>query len=370
MSIRLARLTSSAKSLRGRLAARDDTEHVQGLIRIVFGLLIAAYMYSTVGAQLDVHLFFVGFLAVSCGIFAHIVEHPQRSAGRKAFGPLVDIGTTTFVMLNYGEIGAPLYGIYLWVTFGNGFRFGVRWLYASHALSLLGFSCVIAFNAFWHGHPLLTGGLFLLLAALPPYGAVLLRALEKANQRLREEATRDVLTGLFNRRYLMDSLERELHRARRRREHVGVMMLDIDHFKRLNDTFGHAAGDEVLRSVAQLMLTLVRSEDVLCRFGGEEFVWVQMNAPPSVMIERAEKLREKIAYHHISYNGRPVGPVTLSIGIAFFPYHGVTADAVLQSADTALYRAKQLGRNRVVMLARTEENERAAAEPHSASESC
>ena len=210
-----------------------------------------------------------------------------------------------------------------------------------------------------------------------PFEPAELRARVRAALRLKylldllnKKAMIDGLTGLWNRTYFDQTLAAQSSLARRSGQACSVVICDLDHFKTINDRCGHLTGDEALRIVAACMQATCRIEDVVCRFGGEEFVWVQMNAPPSVMIERAEKLREKIAHHHISYDGRPVGPVTLSIGIAFFPYHGITADAVLLSADTALYRAKQLGRNRVVMLARPEENESAAAEAQSASESC
>ena len=344
-----------ASTLRERLAGRPDSEHVQALIRIGFGLVIAAYLYITVGPSFDVHLFFVAFSLVSSAILIVIVLRPHASRRRRAFGAFFDIGTTTLVMLRFGDIGAPLYGIYLWVTFGNGFRYGVRSLHETHLMSLLGFGCVVAFTPFWHEHLRLTGGLFLLLAALPPYGAVLLKALGKANQSLHEQAMRHVLTGLYNRRYLMDSFDRELRRARRRNERLGVMMIDIDHFKRFNDDYGHAAGDEVLHSVALMMLTLVRGEDILCRFGGEEFVLVQMTPSADALTQRAEEVRDAVATHEIIYEGRRLGPVTLSIGIAMFPEHGENAEVLLNAADAALYRAKQSGRNRVVMLANAEE---------------
>ena len=343
------RLGPHLKSLRQRLAAREDSEHVQGLIRIAFGLLIAVYLYLTVGPRFDIHSFFAGFTTLSCALFTAIVVWPQRSTLRRGFGAVVDIGATTYVMLRYGEIGAPLYGIYLWVTFGNGFRYGVRSLYATHAISLVGFVAVVAFNPYWHQQPLMTGGLLVLLAALPPYGAVLLKAVRAANRSLREQAMRDVLTGLYNRRYLMDAFKRELHRARRRKERLGVMLIDIDHFKQFNDTFGHAAGDEVLRSVGQFMLTLVRGEDILCRFGGEEFVLLQVKASPEAILQRAEQFRQAIGSHKILYGGQRLGPVTLSIGISVFPDHGTTIETVLHAADEALYRAKDMGRNRVFM---------------------
>jgi diguanylate cyclase (GGDEF)-like protein len=351
----------SIAQLRGRLAAREDTEHVQALIRVGFGLIVAAYLFLTAGPSLGVLVFFVTFTLVALLLFAAIVARPQPSSRRRMIGAMIDIGTTTFVMLKYGEIGSPLYGIYLWVTFGNGFRYGVRPLYTSHIMSLIGFVTVILLNPFWHENLLLTGGLFVLLAALPPYGGVLLKALGKANRNLHEQAMRDVLTGLYNRRYLMDSFDRELRRARRRNECLGVMMIDIDHFKQFNDTYGHAAGDEVLHSVALIMLTLVRGEDILCRFGGEEFVLVQMTASAEALTQRAEELRDAVGSHEIVHRARRLGPVTLSIGIAMFPDHGASAETLLSGADAALYRAKASGRNRVVMLSNDHDSVEAAA---------
>jgi diguanylate cyclase (GGDEF)-like protein len=335
--------------VRDRLIGREDTEHVQAVIRIAFGLCVSTYLYLTAGPRLDLVVVCVGFEILAIAILVAIVVRPQRSLARQYFGAFVDLGTTTYLMWANGEIGAPLYGIYLWVTFGNGFRYGVRSLYVSHAMSLAGFGFVVAFGTFWNEHALLAGGLLVLLAAVPAYGAVLLKAVEKANRSLHEQAMRDVLTGLYNRRYLVDSFERELHRARRSKEQLGVLVIDIDHFKRINDSFGHAAGDEVLRSVAQFMLTLVRAGDILCRFGGEEFVLLQTRASADAILERADRLRQDISKHEIVYHGRRLGPVTLSIGVSMYPTHGNTTQAVLHAADAALYRAKNSGRNRVLM---------------------
>jgi len=175
------------------------------------------------------------------------------------------------------------------------------------------------------------------------------RELTQANLRLHDRAVRDALTGLHNRGYLEESLDREESRARRSNQSLGVMMIDIDHFKRCNDMFGHAAGDMVLRAVAQHMLSLARGEDILCRYGGEEFVLVMAHASPGTMLERAEKICLGVKNLEIECDGRRVGPVTLSVGIAMFPDHGGSGQAVLQAADAALYRAKTAGRNCVVM---------------------
>lgn len=174
------------------------------------------------------------------------------------------------------------------------------------------------------------------------------KELTRANLRLHDKAMRDALTGLYNRGYLEESLDREESRSRRSDRPFGVMMIDIDHFKRCNDQFGHAAGDEVLRGVAQFMLSLARGEDILCRYGGEEFVLVMANALPETVRERTERIRLGVQSLEIKHDGGSIGPVTVSIGVAMFPDHGGSGHAVLQAADAALYRAKQAGRNRMV----------------------
>ncbi|HKA39043.1 MAG TPA: diguanylate cyclase [Burkholderiales bacterium] len=173
--------------------------------------------------------------------------------------------------------------------------------------------------------------------------------LTQSNRRLHDKALRDALTGLYNRGYLEESLRREESRARRSEKPFGLMMIDIDHFKRFNDTFGHAAGDAVLRRVGQHLLSLARAEDIPCRYGGEEFVLVMSHASPVTLRERAEKLRLGAQGLAIESDGRSVGPITLSVGIALFPEHGDSGLAVLQAADAAMYRAKAAGRNRVVV---------------------
>lgn len=173
--------------------------------------------------------------------------------------------------------------------------------------------------------------------------------LTQANRRLREQVVHDELTGLYNRRYLEESFGREESRARRSGQPLGVLMVDIDNFKRFNDTLGHAAGDAVLRAMGQYLLSVARGEDIVCRYGGEEFVLVMTHAPHSTVLDRAEKLRRGVQGLEMEYDGRLVGPVTVSVGVGIFPDHGESGHAVLRVADIAMYRAKQSGRNRVVV---------------------
>ncbi|MDP2324095.1 MAG: sensor domain-containing diguanylate cyclase [Gammaproteobacteria bacterium] len=172
-----------------------------------------------------------------------------------------------------------------------------------------------------------------------------------ANLRLREtlryQALRDPLTGLFNRRYLHDVVDHELQRAASRNQELSVVMFDIDHFKRLNDAFGHAAGDTVLARLGALLREWVRADDIAVRYGGEEFTIVLPDTSSELAVARAESLRQAIASLSVEHDGQPLVQVTISAGIATFPVHGIDREALIQSADQALYASKRAGRNRV-----------------------
>jgi diguanylate cyclase (GGDEF)-like protein len=169
----------------------------------------------------------------------------------------------------------------------------------------------------------------------------------RLQETLRTQSLRDPLTGLFNRRYLEASLERDLARAVRRSQPLAVLMIDIDHFKRFNDSHGHEAGDMTLSQFGELLASLSRSEDVACRYGGEEFTLVLQEADAGLALDRAEEIRRGAHHMSIEYRRQQLGPVTVSIGIASYPQHGDTPDQLIRRADRALYLAKGQGRDRV-----------------------
>lgn len=177
--------------------------------------------------------------------------------------------------------------------------------------------------------------------------------LSVANIRLREalraQSTKDSLTGLYNRRYLQEMLEREIRRAIRSEQALGILILDLDHFKNFNDTYGHEAGDAVLREASSFLLRSVRAEDFVCRYGGEEFVVVLPTADLRAAESRAERIRTKLHDLVVMHDGRSLGLITASIGIAALPIHGTNEHDLLQAADAALYRAKREGRDRVML---------------------
>jgi diguanylate cyclase (GGDEF)-like protein len=171
----------------------------------------------------------------------------------------------------------------------------------------------------------------------------------KLREVLRSQSIRDPLTGLFNRRYMEESLEREIRRAIRNKELVSLLMIDIDHFKKFNDTFGHQAGDTLLRELGAFLNQRTRGQDVACRFGGEEFALILTGASIEAACKRADLLCEEVRQISVLYTGRVLGKITLSIGVSAFPEHGESTEELLRNADQALYRAKNEGRDRVIV---------------------
>ena len=178
-------------------------------------------------------------------------------------------------------------------------------------------------------------------------------ALALANLELREtlknQSIRDPLTGLYNRRYLEEFLEQELHRAQRSQDLVGVIMIDIDHFKQFNDTFGHDAGDLVLQEVGKTLTNAVRKSDVACRYGGEELTLILPGASLEETQKRAEEIRLAIRQLSLRYRQTSLNSITASFGVASYPQHGSTIEEIIQTADAALYDAKKQGRDRTVV---------------------
>ena len=174
-----------------------------------------------------------------------------------------------------------------------------------------------------------------------------------ANIRLREalrtQSVRDALTGLYNRRYLEEVLAREVRRAARAGQSLGVLMIDLDHFKSFNDTYGHDAGDVVLRETGASLTKSIRAEDFVCRFGGEEFVVILPTADLAASSMRAERLRMQMKELTVLHQGRSMGMLTISIGVAVFPEHGTSPKELMAAADAALYEAKRNGRDQIAI---------------------
>jgi len=175
------------------------------------------------------------------------------------------------------------------------------------------------------------------------------KELEEAHERLRQLAITDGLTGLFNHRYFKEHLEQELYRASRHHSEVSLIMIDIDYFKRYNDTFGHPAGDALLRAVARILKDNIRKIDIAARYGGEEFTLVLADTAKAAASMVAEKMRRMVETN--AFEGLPShqdGHITISLGVATFPLDATNPNDLIAMADQRLYQAKQRGRNQVV----------------------
>jgi diguanylate cyclase (GGDEF)-like protein len=168
------------------------------------------------------------------------------------------------------------------------------------------------------------------------------------SHRLYELSVMDGLTRIYNRRYLDQRLSEELSDSRRHKRPLTIGLLDLDHFKKLNDQYGHQAGDKVLCDVTETISEMLREHDVVARYGGEEFALVLSSTPRSAGLDLGERVRQRIAEQGFTY-GEQVLPVTISLGLASFPEDGTTRESLLKAADKALYKAKEAGRNRVMV---------------------
>jgi diguanylate cyclase (GGDEF)-like protein len=176
----------------------------------------------------------------------------------------------------------------------------------------------------------------------------------KQYELIHAQSIRDALTGLFNRRYLFEVLPKIFQRAHHGHYSVGIIIFDIDHFKQFNDSHGHLAGDKVLQDFGVFLKGFVRGTDIACRYGGEEFMLVLPEADMERIVQRANRLRQGMHYMQMEYQGKSLGNITISAGVASFPQHGTTLDHVIAAADAALYRAKADGRDRIsVAMKRT-----------------
>jgi diguanylate cyclase (GGDEF)-like protein len=169
----------------------------------------------------------------------------------------------------------------------------------------------------------------------------------KLRELLRNQSIRDALTGLYNRRYLEESLNRELQRAKRADRSLSMVMLDLDHFKHFNDTFGHQVGDILLKEVAGAIKGRVRAGDLACRYGGEEFSLILSEVDTEGTVKCAESIREAIKHLSLHHRGQTLGTITVSAGIASYPAHADNSEDLIRAADEALYQAKKAGRDRI-----------------------
>jgi diguanylate cyclase (GGDEF)-like protein len=170
----------------------------------------------------------------------------------------------------------------------------------------------------------------------------------KLSENLSRQSIQDPQSGLYNRHFMEESLQREITRASRKVTPIGIIMGDLDHFKKFNDVYGHAAGDKIIAEIGKLFKAKFRGSDIACRYGGEEFLIILPETSLEDTFKRANGLREEIKKLEMVFQGQILGMITMSMGIAAYPEKGTRMEDLLRIADTALYKAKQEGRDRVI----------------------
>jgi len=175
-----------------------------------------------------------------------------------------------------------------------------------------------------------------------------LTEITELEQKMHELAIHDALTGLYNRHYLSERLDAEISHALRKNYPIAFLLMDLDHFKSINDTYGHQAGDLTLIAAAHAIRTHIRQSDIVCRYGGEEFMIIMPEIGMEDALQRAEYFRKCIDELRIEHESRSIH-ITASVGIAVYPIQGTDGDKILSMADTAMYQAKQAGRNNVIV---------------------
>jgi diguanylate cyclase (GGDEF)-like protein len=346
-----------------------DEEYSQALARmalssVAFAVCLGSWFRTDASAHVTlVTSAAVGTYCVFAAAWILLLKRwPGRFPSRRVAVILCDVGITTFGTHMLGALGASFYPLYLWIIVGNGIRYGPRHLYVAMATGLLGFGGVVAQSSYWQQQLPMGVSLWTGLLVLPLFYLSVIRRMHGLNaqlvaertellrtrEQLNELATRDGLTGLFNRRTVLDRLNTELERSRRLKEPLAIVMADLDHFKQVNDTYGHQAGDAVLKEVSARILAGIRPYDFAGRYGGEEFIVVLPGVSGPLAMQCANRLREAICRSPVRVSDGTGLTITCSFGLMSLSNSGVpTSEDLIRQADAALYVAKRQGRNRV-----------------------
>ncbi len=331
-------------------------EQAQALTRIglTFAGVLLLLVYETL-LGLQTPLQRVAAAAAYAYLLGSIVHYlvisrfPVTRGWRLYAAIVADVTILSLVVHAFGTAAAVFYPLYLWIAVGNGLRFGSHFLHVATAAAVTGFLTATLTSPAWASHPPLVIGLLLGIIIMPLFFLALLRQLGHTNLELRAKireaehlATHDALTNLPNRALLEDRLEYAIANVERFGPEIAVFLIDIDSFKTINDTYGHAFGDALLKQVAARLRDCLRSFDTLARLGGDEFAVILQG---SHLARHAASVADRMAEYvsgHYYHDGLDVF-LTISIGIAVYPNDGRDVAALVKNAETAMYRAKQEG---------------------------
>ncbi len=336
--------------------ARNDTEHEQMLLRIVFAAALIVwflYQFSAVDTRLPLRYplastitaTLYGAMAIFGLAWLHFNGEPSHR--RRIAWIFIDAVMLAVVCYVAGKASIPLLFFYVWLPVDNGYRYGPRYLICATVLVAITLLGSILFAPYWAPHRMLAVGVFLNTIILVLYTGYLIDQINKTSAKLQELATRDILTNLPNRRFFVEHLKRAMILTHRSKQYCACVFLDLDGFKYVNDTHGHAIGDLLLIEVSRRIENNLRDTDLLSRFGGDEFAIVtQCHKIPGDAITVSHRILS-LLNGITEIAGCPI-KISASIGISWYQNddkHVADPDALIKNADLAMYSAKKAGKN-------------------------
>jgi len=330
----------------------NEVAHSLSRIGITFfSYIVLQTIYLLYGSTNDlqlmaVQLTFVYFL-LSLPYCYFTYRFNQTFLWRKHAMAVIDVSVISFATFSFGTTGAAIYPIYLWLTIGNGLRFGPKFLHYSAALSIIGFTIAVVASPMWRNQIELAAGLGIGIVIMPLFFLALLDTLSKTNKLLQKKidetqhmATHDTLTQLPNRVLLEEQLEKAITKAKINHHQLGIFYIDVNSFKSINDTLGHLAGDELIIQFSQRLSDCLRSSDMLARLSGDEFMMILDSQQTDSYSDQIAERMLKSAVGHYNLNGYEIF-VGFSAGIAVYPFDGTSVSELIKNADVALHCAKK-----------------------------
>lgn len=341
--------------VRERMNSRKDSEHQQAFLRLFIVSIVSINVFFKYGfASWDLEssagqALFVctSSLAISFLIIAHIIYLPAVNVPRRIVGMIQDVLAITATLYLNGDFATVYLFVYPFITIGNGFRYGVKYLIACSLMSLAGLGWLFTHNEFWSKNIYITLGLIINFLLVAFYTAYLLHQLHKATTKLQKMATHDQLTDLPNRQMFEEMLSHTILMNARQNKFFGCLYFDLDGFKKVNDDLGHQYGDFLLQAVAEKVKECIRDSDLFSRLGGDEFAIIldplHSHADAELVAQRIISSVETLTY----LKGKPI-KVSVSVGCVLIPpqtrLHLVSSPEIVTQADENMYKSKKAGK--------------------------
>lgn len=342
--------------IKQRIASREDSEFAQSILRLVMVLFMLGYFLSSYFRShtepvilSTIYLLTSISLGICVLIIISAIIYIAPSPKRRIVALIHDTTFISIFLLLGKTYTAPFAVLYLMITVGNGFRYGVRYLFISLFISLIGFGYVVFVSEYWRNEVAITLTVFAMMIMIPPYVALLLQSLQRVNTKMKLQAIHDPLVPIYNRRGFKDAFYKSTRRDDNDHFHHTLLFCDLDGFKKVNDIARHAAGDRMLIEIGKLLKEQVREGDAVARLGGDEFGLLLKSCPLKKGIAIAETICQKISNYVMEWDAIKL-KVGISVGVVGVDQNDIDFTRVLKFADMACYTAKNSGGNQTYVF--------------------